>query len=94
MEWGTPKKEEENKNLMFRISSVDDDVTFGQNFFQFLDEIVDRLAGLDHEHDPPGPLQLPDELVEGTSPDNLIMTLQINHLFRTFQNSKILLSLT
>src|ERR1041385_7433755 len=34
-----------------RIAAIDDDVAFFQKRHQLADDLIDRLAGLDHDHD-------------------------------------------
>jgi len=39
------------------VAAVDDDVALFEEGNQLVDELVDRGAGLDHEHDAPGALE-------------------------------------
>ena len=47
-----------------RVAAVDDDVAGLQVRHQLVDHVVHRLAGLDHQHHAPRPLQQPGQLLD------------------------------
>lgn len=50
-----------------RVTTVNDDITLLKERQEGLDEVIDRLAGHDQEHDATGALQLRAELLNGVS---------------------------
>ncbi len=54
-----------------RVAAVDDDVAGFEEREEVLDEFVDGLAGLDHEHDAAGLLEQGGHFLEGVRADDL-----------------------
>src|SRR5690606_13670875 len=53
-----------------RVAAIDHDVARLEQVGQLTEHGVDRGAGLDHEHDAPGPLEGGDELLDRGRPDD------------------------
>lgn len=53
-----------------RVTTVNDDVALFEEGQEALDPLVDRVAGLDEQHDTAGRLELADKLLDGVGANN------------------------
>jgi hypothetical protein len=65
--------------LVVGVAAVDDDVTFVEVRQQPVDHRVGALAGLHHDHDPPGPFQGGDEVLNRGRGDERALLAVVAH---------------